>query len=125
MQANKPILRSNEYRWQTDPDNPKRLVRGAVLNNLKDFLTLKRSNPRSAYGASDKPFATKSTLGLTVPGLAHAHLNADLSIVYRIEGNILYLYGIYSHEQLGTGQPAKINVQKSMAQKFNNMNFSE
>lgn len=123
--ANKPILRSEEYRWQTDPSNPKRIVRGPILNNLKDFLTLKRDNPRAAYGSSDKPFTGKGNFAGAIPGLAHAHLSFDLSIVYRIEHNVLYLYGIYSHDQLGTGQPPKMNVQKSMAQKFSNMNFTE
>lgn len=122
---NKPIMRSNEYRWQTDPNNPKRPVRGPALASLKEFLTVKRQNPLQPYGKSDKPFKSGANFSNEVPGLAHAHITHDLSIVYRIESGQLYLYGFYTHDQLGTGTPANKNKQQSMAVRFANTKFSE
>lgn len=118
---NKPFLRSEDYRWQTDPNNPKRVVRGAALSSLKNFLTAKRENPRQPYGGSDTPFISKGPFG----GLSHAHITQDLSVIYKVENGTVYLYGIYSHGNLGTGTPANINKQKSMATRFANMGFSE
>jgi mRNA-degrading endonuclease YafQ of YafQ-DinJ toxin-antitoxin module len=125
MPLNKPIYRSEVYRWQTDPNNPKRPIRGAALNSLKDFLTLKRQDPNALYGASDKPFKSTGTFTNSVSTLRHAHITHDLSIVYRLENGALYLYGFYSHDQLGTGTPANINKQKSMATRFSNEKFTE
>ncbi len=121
----KPMLRGDDYRWQVDPTNPKRPVRGSVLNSLKAFLTLKRQNPMQPYGSSDKPFRSDGFFANEVPGIAHAHITHDLSVVYKMSGGVLHLFGIYSHDQLGTGQPQNVNKQKSMAAKFSNMKFSE
>ena len=88
-------------------------------------MDLKRQSPATQYGASDKPFKSMGSFGTRVSGLSHAHLSQDISIVYKIENGKIYLYGFYSHDQLGTGQPANINKQQSMATRFSNMNFSE
>ena len=42
---------------------------------------------------------------------------------YKISGNVLYMYGVFSHDDLGIGQPANKNKQKSMGDKFNNQIF--
>lgn len=122
--AIKPILRSKEYLWQINPENPKH-IRGSTLEKLKDFLATKRSNLTNKFGSNDKLFAGDGIFQNNVPGLAHAHLTHDLSIVYRVRGNQLELYGIYNHDSLGTGQPPNINRRKSMATRFAGMNLTE
>lgn len=122
--SDQPFLRSAEYRSQIDPANPGR-IRGPVLRKLKDFLTAKRMSPRDSFGGSDTAFIAIGPLGKALPGLRHAHLSQDLSIVYRLVGNVIYLYGIYGHKELGTGDAAKINIQKQMATKLSGMKFSE
>lgn len=83
------------------------------------------------YGSSDYPFQ-----GGLLKGYGHAHLrkedsskiNRDYFIVYRIHGRnpyVIDLYGIFSHEDLGTGTPPKRNIQTTMATKFGNQQFVE
>lgn len=83
----------------------------------KEFRDAKLADPQAPFGSSDKPFSKSGNYS----GFSHAHLNHDLSIVYKIDGNKMYLYGIFSHDDLGTGTPANINKQKSMGSSFVNM----
>ena len=122
---NQPFLRSDEYRWQVDPRNPKRPIKGPALKSLKNFLTLKRHNPTVPYGSSDKPFRSDGKFGTKIPRISHAHITHDISIVYLAVNNTIYLYGFYTHDELGTGQPDNKNRQDSMATRFSNMSFSE
>ena len=88
-------------------------------------MQTKRENPNTLFGSSDKPFLSKGKFGTIVPGLKHAHITDDLSIVYKVQNGVVYLYGFYTHDELGTGQPANINKQDSMAGKFSRMSFQE
>ena len=99
---------------------------------LKDkflqFLQMKEQNPIAPFGASDRPFIGAGNFASAIPGLKHAHLNKDVSIVYLVHGKNptqIDLYGFYSHADLGTGQPANMNKQKSMSKKFINQNFGK
>lgn len=94
-----------------------------VKNKFRDFMEVKRVNPNQPFGASDKPFRSSGNFTSAVPGLRHAHITFDLSIVYRVEGNQVFLYGFFTHDDLGTGQPANINRQKSSAARFSNTGF--
>ena len=89
------------------------------------FMDVKRTNPNTPYGSSDKPFAANGNYGSAVPGLRHAHITHDLSIVYRVDGRNIYLYGFYTHDELGTGNPANMRKQASMADRFKNATFTE
>jgi hypothetical protein len=89
------------------------------------FMEIKRKNPNTPFGASDKPFVPNGKYGTAVPGLRHAHITHDLSIVYKVEGNNIYLYGFYTHDDLGTGNPANKRKQDSMADRFRNATFTE
>lgn len=124
MKKDKKFYRSEDYRWATDPSNPRR-IRGSTLNSLKDFLTTKRDDITQSYGSSDKFFNTEGTFAKEVPGLAKAHLTHDISIVYRVKDGNVYLYGIYNHDTLGIGQPANKRRQQSMATQFKNYKFTE
>lgn len=114
-------MRGADYKWQIDPRNPNG-IRGAGLNKLKSFLDSRRNG--IPVKLSDR-FNSDAPIGKAVPGIAHYHITQDLSLVYRIEGDTTYLYGIYSHADMGTGNAAKINKQKSAAIRFSNMEFSE
>jgi mRNA-degrading endonuclease YafQ of YafQ-DinJ toxin-antitoxin module len=97
--------------------------RNLIERKLKAFFEVKMSNPLQSFGASDKPFSSDGVFNKTIPGLKHAHLTQDISIVYRLSGKnptLLDLYGIFSHQDLGTGQPPNRKVQKSMSQQFDN-----
>lgn len=87
-----------------------------------DFYKAKTENKLAPFGGSDKLFKGYGHFA----GLRHAHLTQDLSIVYSLNGSnptVIDLYGIFSHGELGTGQPANMNRQKSIAKKFGNMTF--
>lgn len=95
---------------------------------FRDFMELKRNNPLQPFGASDKPFLGGGFFSNAVPGLKHAHINQDISIVYKIVGKNpteIYLYGFYTHDDLGTGQPANKAKQQSMSTSFSNRKFTE
>lgn len=77
------------------------------------------------FGNSDSKFRSTGNFTSKIPGLAHAHLTPDLSIVYFVdrETGTIRLYGIYSHDAIGTGQPANPNKQQQMASRWANMSF--
>lgn len=105
--------------------NEKVLPNSALRKKFRDFMELKRNDPYASFGSSDKPFAAKASFQNAVPGLKHAHITYDISIVYRVEGNVIYLYGFFTHDELGTGQPANQNRQKSMSARFANQPVPE
>jgi mRNA-degrading endonuclease YafQ of YafQ-DinJ toxin-antitoxin module len=120
----KPIYRSEDYLRQVNPANPQR-IRGPALNRLKEFLATKRNDLQMPFGGSDSKFVANAPLGRAVPGLRHAHITQDYSIVYKVDGGSLYLYGVYSHNDLGTGNASKEKTQQQMATRFANMKFRE
>lgn len=77
------------------------------------------------FGDSDKKFRSGGNFDNRMPNLSHAHLTHNLSIVYYVdrETNTLRLYGIYSHDDIGTGSPPNINRQQQMATRWTNMKF--
>jgi len=89
------------------------------------FMDVKRNNPNDPFGSSDRPFTGGGKFSNEVPGLRHAHLTHDLSVVYRVQGNDVYLYGFFTHDDLGTGSPANRKKQDAMATRFANANFVE
>ena len=99
---------------------------------LRKFIDFKNSSPAngsvpgvySGFGDRDKRFRTKGKFGNKIDGISHAHLTHNISIVYLIDNSVLYLYGIYSHDDIGTGSPANINRQEQMATRWANMNFN-
>jgi hypothetical protein len=79
------------------------------------------SQTGQGFGNSDKRFISGKIFNTAVPDISHAHLTHNISIVYKIEDNVLYLFGVYTHDDLGTGQPPNINKQKGKAASFANM----
>lgn len=93
--------------------------RPQIVMALAEFIAFKRKNPLSPFGSKDHPFINSGPLR----GYMHSGLNRDIQIVYTSSGtseHIITLHGVFSHDELGTGTPAKINKQVSAASSFNN-----
>lgn len=89
-----------------------------VLMALAQFLALKRRNPIEQFGNKDKPFTNGD-----LKGYLHAGLNHDIQIVYTLSGKdpqVIVLHGIFSHDQLGTGNPPRQTRQSKAAATFAN-----
>lgn len=100
----------------------------AVKSKVEQFLQVKQQDPTQQFGSSDKPFRGGGVFSNVVPKIRHAHLTHDLSMVYTVEGGadpVIRLYGIFSHDDMGTGQPANLNRQRSMATQFAGQGFSD
>jgi len=72
------------------------------------------------FGSNDKQFHTTGHFGNAIRGISHAHLTHNISVVYRISDDVLELYGIYTHDDIGTGQPPNVRRQDSWADRWNN-----
>jgi mRNA-degrading endonuclease YafQ of YafQ-DinJ toxin-antitoxin module len=99
----------------------------ALRSKVEQFLRVKGEDPTQPFGASDKPFKGGGFFSTAVPKIRHAHLTHDLSMVYTVEGGdpaVVRLYGIFSHDDLGTGQPQNINRQRGMATQLAGQSFS-
>lgn len=94
-----------------------------ILDRLPLFIETKKENPNASFGKSDTPFISAGPLGILVPKLRHAHLSQDISVLYKIEGSkptVLKIYGLWSHQESGTGNAANIKTQKQLAMKIKN-----
>lgn len=98
---------------------------------LKDkvdaFMALKKEDPISQFGSKDVMFSGVGHFNVAVPKLRHAHLTHDISIFYKLSGanpTIIDLYGLFTHDESGTGQPPNMKKQKSLAKTLGNQNFS-
>lgn len=92
-----------------------------VESTYKSFLEFKSENPLSKFGNSDYPF-THGPLS----GKLHSKLTRDISILYTMSGTdtkIFKLYGIFTHDESGTGTPSSLNRQKGLSAKMSNQNF--
>lgn len=90
----------------------------AVQSAMADFIEFKRANPLFPFGAKDRPFKHDP-----LKGIYHAGLTFDVSVLYTISGNnpnIITLYGIFSHDELGTGTPRNPNRQKNVHKRITN-----
>lgn len=98
-----------------------------LVQKLQDFRKFKSENPLQQFGATDKPFKGAGNFATVIPGLRHAHLTHDIMIVYTISGKnptMINLYGIFSHDELGIGQPQNIKRQKSQVKRMQSQQFS-
>lgn len=96
-------------------ENPK------LREQFDKFVSIKSENPMSPFGSSDKPFQGKGIYGSSVPKLLHAHLMNDMLIFYKLSSanpTLVDLYGVFTHDESGTGQPANIKRQKNLAKKL-------
>jgi len=103
-----------------------------LIQKLKDFTNHKLQYPsngggtagqNSGFGSSDKKFRTDGNFGISVRNISHAHLTDNISVTYLVDGDRLNIYGVYTHDAIGTGQPANVNRQKQIATRWSNMKF--
>lgn len=91
-----------------------------VVNKFKEFVARKEQNPDEGFGSKDYSFGRKGNLS----GYYHAGLTFDVSLIYNREGDTINLFGLFSHDESGTGQPANINKQQSLKTKLDNQDLS-
>lgn len=99
-------------------------------NKLHHFMEVKRHNPNAPVNASeDRMFTSGGIFKNAIANLRHYHISYDISIVYRVEMDggepVVYLYGFYTHDELGTGSPSSIPKQRAMSQKFKTFTFED
>lgn len=117
------IARGSEY-YRT---REKIATSASLSRKFAQFIDTKRKAPHAPIeGGNDTPFTSSGLYGALK--LWHYHINADLSVVYRVEDvsptrTHIYIYGIYSHNDLGTGNPAKRQTQKNMVAGFGHTSF--
>lgn len=107
--------------WQARSEN-----NASLRNKLEQFVKIKSQDPTASFGASDKPFKSGGFFTNVIPKLRHAHLTHDLSLVYTMEGGtdpVIRLYGVFSHDDLGTGNPPNKNRQRNMSAQFSGQTF--
>lgn len=90
-----------------------------VQNKFKEFVNWKKDHPTEKFGGSDYPFLKSGNFS----GFWHAKLSFDVSVIYKVEKNTIFLFGVFSHDDSGTGQPANINRQVSLRSKFDHQEF--
>lgn len=98
----------------------------ALVQKLQEFHNTKLANPMQPFGKNDTRLIATGPLGRAIEGLRHAHLTQDLSIFYTLGGSnphIIYQYGIYSHNESGTGNSQNIKVQKNLGKRLSNQEF--
>jgi len=96
----------------------------AIRNKFHQFMQTKRANPNQPFGGSDKPFTGQGRYQTAVPGLRHAHITHDLSVVYLVQGRRVYLFGFFTHDDLGTGSPPNLRRQQALAAQISNQQFA-
>lgn len=93
----------------------------SVLHKFNEFKKVKESNPMQPFGSRDRPFSGEGPLGLYKPTLIHAHMTHNISLLYYLSSakpTIINLLGFFTHDAIGTGQPAAINKQKSFVKRI-------
>lgn len=88
----------------------------AVLKAFREFITAKRNDPLAPFGSKDRAFT-----GNGLKAYKHSGLTFDISVVYTLSGrdpHVIRLYGLFSHDELGTGNPARLGLQKKAADSF-------
>lgn len=93
----------------------------AMKIKLAAFLEAKLKDHMSEFGSKDVHFSGKGSFS----GYKHAHLTHDISIIYRVHGNppTIDLYGLFRHDESGTGTPPNMNLQKTLAKKLARQEF--
>jgi hypothetical protein len=103
----------------------------SLIQKLKEFVKHKEQYPSNGnisvdmpgFGGTDKKFKSDNHFGTSVRNIAHAHLTLDISVVYLVDGDKLYIYGVYNHDSIGIGQPRNSNRQKQAATRWKNLKF--
>lgn len=80
-----------------------------VTASMLEFIDFKRQTPLAPFGSKDYPFKHDP-----LKRFMHAGLTFNVSVVYTISGsnpNVITLYGIFSHDEMGVGNPGSKSKQ--------------
>ena len=93
----------------------------SIKGKLGLFLESKLKNHMAEFGSRDAHFSGSGNF----VGKKHAHLTHDISIIYSVHGNppTIDLYGVFRHDESGTGMPANLKRQKSLAKRMAGQTF--
>ena len=94
-----------------------------LVQKIKDFRELKSKNPMNPFGSNDRSFTSTGIFKQYLPKALKAHLTPDISIIYELSGRnptTIKLYGVFTHADMGTGQPANTKIQKNLARRLAN-----
>ena len=94
-----------------------------LQHSLREFMEMKRADPRAKVSKEDVPFAAKDAYNDYIPGLRKCKITYDISLVYLIVGEQIQLYGFYTHDELGT--TGRKRQQEIMAKKFQRFTFED
>jgi hypothetical protein len=92
------------------------------LPKLKEFLSKLNQDPLLPV----EPLRGVGPIGQLKPAMIHAKLGHDMRLFYIMAGrnpHNVYLYGLFSHDESGTGQPPNANRQNSLIKRFKNQEF--
>jgi hypothetical protein len=95
----------------------------SIADRFDSWIKAKMASPLSLIGY-DKPFVPKSPYA----GLMHAHMDDDVSVVYRLVGRDprhIKVYGFYSHEDLGTNKASKPRIQQNVSRRLLSQVFEQ
>ena len=114
----------NDVQVMTCPlfDNTLERHRSKIEQKLILFIQYKKDNPLKSFGKVDYPFTGDGPLH----GIQHAHLTHDISVFYNLVGRDprqLRLYGVFTHDESGTGRPGRINLQRQLKTRIDQQPF--
>lgn len=92
-----------------------------LKQKIREFILAKEIAPTGQFGSVDKKSPAGTPFVTIAPDVKHAHLNSDISIWYKITGSnptVLRLYGVFTHDETGTGQPNKIAKSRAVAKRM-------
>ena len=98
-----------------------------VMRVFEEFLKIKDVNAMQQFGSKDYPFMGPSPLGQHKPRLMHAGMTYDISLIYMITGrdpHVIKLIGFFTHDELGTGQPARVKSMQRFVQRVGSQKFA-
>jgi addiction module RelE/StbE family toxin len=88
---------------------------------LTDFLKFKKTNPKQPYNTNDDALKGGELKNV---GLRHFDIGREYRLYYRVvedsDSIKVILYGVFTHEETGTGRPPNQNKQKSFADTVRN-----
>ncbi len=98
----------------------------AIYENFEKFKQTKMQNHMQPFGSTDGPFRGNGPLGNHKPKLLHAHMTHDISLIYYLSGSnpaVVNLLGFFTHDALGTGNPAAPKKQQSFVKRAKNQDM--
>lgn len=98
-----------------------------MRDKITAFMDFKKASPMDRFNKTDTNLAANGPYAQIMPGMRKAHLTQDISIWYTLSSSnptLVHLYAVLTHEQSGTGTPAKVARQVKVANKMKQQSFT-